>query len=74
MANPLDFFDGTKIMKPWKIHRSARKRSPVSRGIGNCSLSGSMQSLAPTIDSGTDYVEEYIQKERDQIFEVFFFY
>ncbi|XP_008556380.3 probable ATP-dependent RNA helicase spindle-E [Microplitis demolitor] len=69
MANPLDFFDGTKIMKPWKIHRSARKRSPVSRGIGNCSLSGSMQSLAPTIDSGTDYVEEYIQKERDQIFE-----
>ncbi|XP_044578362.1 probable ATP-dependent RNA helicase spindle-E [Cotesia glomerata] len=69
MEYPLDFFNHQKPIPPMNLHRSARKRTPMTSNLADCSLSGSMQSLAVTIASGTDYADEYIQKEQDQMFE-----
>lgn len=74
MDYPLDFFNHQKPIPPMNLHRSARKRTPMTSNLADCSLSGSMQSLAVTIASGTDYVDEYIQKEQDQMFEVYLHY
>ncbi|KAK0080680.1 hypothetical protein PV325_013516 [Microctonus aethiopoides] len=65
--NSLAFFDRNKKINKVPLHLGAR-REKYAASIANRSMNTSIQSLN-TIESGTEYADEYVKKEEKELYE-----